>query len=578
MAGNYWNKFTTKRVSRRKMLQTTGVAGAAAGAVLLVGCGSDDKGDKTPGGKTPVTDGSPEVTATEALGTPTPGGRYAAGSTADFDTFDPYIAIAASVAYFPRLYNVLANFSALDTSFRFDDLSTGYEQPDDLNYVFAIRPGVKVGPNELGVPERDLVASDVVTSYERIKSLPASNAYAFIGKFLDKQVASADDQSYTMTLTGKYAYFRNRIGSAINTVVAKEALTDAVIGQLKQKAAGAGPYVLKSYTEGQGASFDRNPNYYRKDEKNNNATIPYVEGIDVKIITDRSALRTAFQDGQLSSYTAQNVDEAKELNGGGKYNEVRDPVNTFIAFTMNPLNKPWDDDRIRKAALHAIDRQQIIDRVYSGEAKVNGLLHWPMGDLALPESERDEFQKYDPAESKKLIKAATGQDTIKVKIMFPAESAIEEHNLILPIFLQQMAEAGFEVEQDPQAFGTWLDNYTTKSYDACLALNQIYEYAEFNMDFQHSEGPARNNIYANGVGALYPEVDADIDRVKGLTDPEEFKKGMWDLQRLIYEKGPTFLPMVSPYSFTLYQKNVKNLPRGIGSSGLYLNTFWIDQA
>ncbi len=34
------------------------------------------------------------------------------------------------------------------------------------------------------------------------------------------------------------------------------------------------------------------------------------------------------------------------------------------------------------------------------------------------------------------------------------------------------------------------------------------------MDFQHSEGPARNNIYAIGVGKLYPEIDAEIDRVK----------------------------------------------------------------
>ena len=106
----------------------------------------------------------------------------------------------------------------------------------------------------------------------------------------------------------------------------------------------------------------------------------------------------------------------------------------------------------------------------------------------------------------------------------------------------------------------------------------MYEYPEFNMDFQHSEGPARNNIYAVGVGKLYPEIDADIDRVKSLTDPEEFKKGMWDLQRLIYEKGPSFLPFVSPYSFTLYQKYVKGIPEGLGSSGLYVNTFWLDKS
>jgi peptide/nickel transport system substrate-binding protein len=574
MAGSFWDKYTSTRVSRRKVLATTGITGAAAGAALLVGCGGGDDDE-------PTTDETPGGEPTEAGGggTPVPGGRYSVGSTADFDTFDPYIAIAASVGYFPRLYNVLANFSAQDSSFRFDDLSTGYEHPDDFIYNFAIRDGVKVGPNTLGVPERALVASDVVTSYERVKSLPQSNAYGFIGKFLDTQSASADEKTYTMTLNAKYAYFRNRIGSAINTIVAKEALADGTIDKLKQAAAGAGPYILKSYTEGQGAAFDRNPNYYRRDEDNNDAVIPYVEGIDVKIITDRAALRTAFQSDQLSVYGAQNVDEAKQLNpGGNTYNEVKDPVNTFIAFTMNVEKKPWDDDRIRKAVMHAINRQEYIDRVYSGEAQANGLVHWPMGDLALPEDERDELQKYDPAMSKQLINAATGSDTIKIKFMYPAESVIQEHSLHLPIFLEQLRAAGFEVEEDPQAFATWLDNYTNKNYEASLSLNQVYEYPEFNMDFQHSEGPARNNIYAVGVGKLYPEIDAKIDSVKQTTDPEEFKTGMHDLQRLIYEKGPSFLPFVSPYSFTMYQKYVKNIPQGLGSSGLWLNTFYIDKS
>ncbi len=51
---------------------------------------------------------------------------------------------------------------------------------------------------------------------------------------------------------------------------------------------------------------------------------------------------------------------------------------------------------------------------------------------------------------------------------------------------------------------------------------------------------------------------------------------MHDLQRLIYSKGPTFLPIVSPYSFTLYQPRVKNIPEGIGASGLFVNTWYLE--
>ena len=556
------------------MLQTTGRGAAVALCGWSAAGGST--ADKTPGtGKTP---GATSQATKAVAGTPKRGGRYQIGSTADFDTFDPYIGIAASVGYFPRLYNVLVNFSALDGKFRFDDLSTGFEQPDAQTYVFKIRPDVKVGPNPLGVPERALDASDIVTSYERIKSLPQSNAFAFIGKWLESQTASADGGTYTLKTPKPYAFFRDRIGSPINTIVPKEALSDAVIGKLKQQAAGAGAYVLKSYTEGQGASMDRNPNYYRKDEKNNNEAVPYVDGLDVKIITDRSAIRTAFQSGQLDLYTASNVDEANQLKSGGDYSIVKSPVNTFIAFTMNPTKDPWKDDRIRQAAQYALNRQDYIDRVYKGEAKANGLVHWPLGDLAFSDDELKKYQPYDPAKSKALIKAATGQDTLKVKVMWPADSAIEEHNLHLPIWLEQMKAAGFDIDPDPQPFGTWLDNYTNLKYDASLALNQVYEYAEFNIDWQHTEGPARNNIYATGVGKLYPEIDKAIDDVKSKTNHEEFVKAVRDLQIMIYDKGATFIPIVSPYSFTLYQSRVKAIPEGLGISGLYVNTFYLDKA
>jgi hypothetical protein len=37
-----------------------------------------------------------------------------------------------------------------------------------------------------------------------------------------------------------------------------------------------------------------------------------------------------------------------------------------------------------------------------------------------------------------------------------------------------------------------------------------------------------------------------------------------------------FLPICTPYAFTLYQTNVHNIPAGVGSaSALFLNTMWL---
>ena len=63
-----------------------------------------------------------------------------------------------------------------------------------------------------------------------------------------------------------------------------------------------------------------------------------------------------------------------------------------------------------------------------------------------------------------------------------------------------------------------------------------------------------------------------VEWAQGNVTPEDIK----DLQKLIYEKGPTFVPFVSPYSFTLYQSRVRSIPDGIGASGLFVNTWYLD--
>ena len=583
MAGSYWDKVTAQRVSRRRVLQGAGVAGAAAGAVWIVGCGGGSSsnnntatsgGGGTPGATAGAGASQKYHTVNPSTGTPKSGGTYNVASAVDFDTFDPHISIAGGVAYFPRLYNAVLNRSAVDNSFQFDDLAESVEQPDDTTYVFKIRDGVKIAPNQLGVPERNLDGNDVKATFDRIKQLPQANAYAFVGPNIASVDASADGKTVTIKTPKPYGYFFFRIGSAINLIVPKELIAEA--DKMKAASAGAGPYVLNpgQYTEGQNATINRNPNYYLKDDKHNNAQLPYIDAYTIKIIAQQAALRTAFQSQQADQYSATDVNDAQSLQRGQSYVTVQDTTNTFVAFTMNPLNKPWDDDRVRKAANLALDRQVYVDRIYFGQAKVNGLVHWSLGDYALPPDELKKLQPHDPAQAKQLLSAAGVKD---VKVMWPADSVIEQHSSHLPIFLQQMADAGFNIQKDPQAFATWLDNYTNKKYDASLALNQVYETAEFEMDFESKEGPAGSNIYSNGLGAIDPDIEKAILDSKAITDTKQQAAAVQQAQLMMYAKGAMFLPICTPLAFTLYQPYVMDIPAGIGSTGLFLNTLWLNK-
>ncbi len=560
---NYWDKIRRQRISRRRMLVVTGAG--AAGLAIAAACG-DGGGDDVE----PTDDG--QVSA----GTPKAGGRLQIGSAVNIDTLDPHTSIAGGVAFFPRIYNVLMAQSSVDASFRFDDLADKLEQPDDTTWIFSIRPGVTIAPNEMDVPERDMDAVDAFESFERIKGLDQANAAVFVNDWFDTHEASADGTTYTVKTPTPYAWFLQRMGFFVNNIPPRE-LIAGDIDRLRNAGVGGGPFSvpLGGYTEGESLVMNKNPNYYRTDPNNNDAQLPYLDGRDVRIIVDRASLRTAFLSQQTHSYGAENRAEADELLGGyDVYEASSEPVNTFISVTMNVERPPYDNPNIRKAVMHSINRQQYVDLVYGGDAQVNGLVHWPQGAYALDPDELDDLQKFDPELSKQLIQDAGFDVPLDITVMFPGNSTIEEHSTHLPIFLEQMAAAGFNVTQDAQDFGTWLDNYTNKNYDMSFSLNQVYETPEIPLDFQHSAGPAGDKIYSTGLQD--PEIDAAIDAAKTITDIEQLVDAIHDLQRRIYEAGPVFLPIVSPFSRTLYWDFVKNIPTGLGSTGLLLNDIWLD--
>ena len=560
---SYWDGVRDARVTRRAWLRAVGVGATAAGAVAIVGCGkSGPPPEPTSRGATGRA-GQPDIL--NPGGPPRRGGTLATANASNFGTFDPHLGIAVASAYFPRVYNVLVNQSATKPEFLYFDLAQSFETPDDRTYVFNIRPGVKVAPNSLGVPERDLDAEDVKANLERLMTDAATNQYGFAHQNID--AVTAQGNTVTITTKAPYAWLINRIGLFFNCIAPRELLAGD-LSRLSDKTAGAGPYSLVSVTEGERATFVRNPNYYRKDESSG-AQLPYVNGLDVRVVFDRATQRTAFQSGQIHVYMVGTGEEARSL---GNVPIARDPAFAYISMTMNPMRKPFDDPRVRRAVSRAINRSEYVKIVYGGDAQANGLVHWPLGSYALAADELEKtYQPFDLADAKALVSAVGG---IKFKMMFPASTSIEEHGQHLAIFVEQMRAAGIEIEQDGQDFGNWIDNYHGLKYESSLALNQIYETPELPLGFHTTGGPFGDRSYVQGIGDA--DIDAAVAKANRTLPLDERRAAVHDAQKLIYNKDPMFLPLVGPYAYMAYAKSVKNIPVGVGTTNYLLNTYWMD--
>lgn len=559
---SYWQRYAAARITRRRLLQASASGAAAAGAIALAGCGDSSGGVP----ESTRSAGAQGFDILNPAGPPRRGGTFFTANPASFGTFDPHLGVAVASAYFPRMYNVLLNQSATKPEFMFMDLAESYEIPDDTTFVFKIRPGVRIAPNDMGVPERDLDGEDFRVTMDRIKTEPASTNYTFAREQLQSVTVAGD--RVTVKTTKPFAWLLNRLGLFFNTIPPRELLAGDT-ARLATSGVGAGSYRLVSVAENETARFERNPSYYRRDPANGDAQLPYLDALEVRAIFDRATLRTAFESGQIHQYMTGTGSEARGLSNAII---ARDPNFAYISFTMNPERPPFNDSRVRRAISRAIDRSQFVDIVYGGDARADGLVQWSLGAYALPDDElQTERQPYDVAEARRLVDAVGG---ITLKMMFPASATILEHSDHLPIFVEQMAAANIKVEQDAQDFVRWIENYRDINYDCSLALNQIYETPELPLAFHTSGGPFGDGTYIQGTG------DADIDAAVAKTSValgfDERVQLVHDAQRVIYDRDPMMLPLVTPYNHLAYRPNVRNIPTGIGTTSYLVSTMWLD--
>ena len=239
---------------------------------------------------------------------------------------------------------------------------------------------------------------------------------------------------------------------------------------------------------------------------------------------------------------------------------------------MNPERAPFQDPRVRRAISRAINRQQFVDLIYGGDAQADGLVHWPLGSYALPADELETtYQPFDLEEAKRLVEEVGG---IRFKMAYPATTTIWEHGQHLPIFVQQMQEAGIEVRGGPAGVRDVGIVVSRLNYDSSLALNQMYETPELPLLFHTTGGPFGDKTYLQGIGDA--EIDEAVRTANTTLDQDARVQAVHDAQKLIYSKDPAFLPLVSPYQYTAYSQKLHNIPSGLGTTLYSLTDYWLE--
>lgn len=549
----YWQRVSRRRWPRRAFLKGSGALAAGVAGASLVGCGGD--GDGGP---------NPQATGPAAVETPRPGHRLQIPVEANFISIDPHLTVGTGIVVVAWVYSYLFHYSGTRPEIMLWDTAEEMEQPDDLTYRFSLRKGVKTPPAGPLLPELEVTSEDVVATLQRIVDLPGSTQGAFMRKRVDTFTAP-DPLTVVIKTKEPFAWALDAMGSSTGGCIIPKRLIEAGT-DLRTQGAGAGPFFLEQFRDGEIASVTRNVNFWA-------APLPWIDGIDVRIIMDRAARRTAFLSQQVDLYNPANSRESEEMQRLDDRIVINpEPSLYTVSLGMRADREPFKDERVRRAIARGLNRQEYIDKLAFGDGKPNGPVSWSLDFWALDQDEVQRLQPYDPEEARSLLQAAGYGGGLRLPTVHPQAESTTDHVTIL---LEQMKDIGVQLDLQPLPLTAWyFDRYQKGDFIFTVALNLPYESPSTPLNFFHSDG-------VQGDGNWHGFSDADIDAALNAMDRELDLEARAELvkeaQRVVISKDPPMLNVLSGYEYVGRWDYVKGTKPEMRSLALFNRDFWLDK-
>jgi peptide/nickel transport system substrate-binding protein len=524
----------TKRVLWFLALLTLVLAAASCG-------GDGDEGTRTGTG---TTDGDEVVK----------GGILRIGTTGEIDSINPFVAFnSESYQAFVIMYPLLVQYSP-EFEWEGDWAESWETSADGLTWTFNLRPGEWSD----GTP---LTAEDAVWTGETVLKY-AKGPTSILAPFLAHVESLAAPDPQTLVIT-----YAQPVGNVLPQLqqffILPKHIWEPKVGnngkglkafnpQAELPVVGAGPFVITKF-DGKGTTiFEKNPAYYGPEAN--------ADAVGYQHFENEDALLTAFQAGELDfvEEVPPNAVGTLEDNDDLVVSKVDSTqINNFI-FNSNPKkpeNRELLDPQVREAFEYAIDREEIAEVVWGGNAK-------PVASIVAPitgEWMNSEIEPlpYDPDEGNRILDELgfeRGSDGIRV-----ADGQKMEYEIITPTGVQGVQRT-FEIVQ--KGFDELGVKVTPKALDDTTAFEAIgapdWKYLDFDMsmwswvgyldpDFVLSVLTCDQYGGWSDTGYCNPAYD-ELYKEQGITVEQEARKDIvWEMQDMLQADRPYIQLVVVDY-------------------------------
>jgi peptide/nickel transport system substrate-binding protein len=404
-----------------------------------------------------------------------------------------------------------------------------------MKITYRLRPGVTWHD---GHP---FTSADVKFTWEAVKD-PKFTAESKDGT---EEIASIDTPD-DLTVICHYNSVAPDFASTLFTfgILPKHALEgkDLNTDPYNDKPLGTGPFMVKEFKRGQYVLTERNPNYWRKDDKGQR--LPYIDRLVFKIIPDSNTLITQIKSSELGLVVQIPYNQAKQIEHLAGIEMIKSPLLSWQHLDFNLKGpKSLQDLAVRKAIAHALNRETLVRAQGGFPQPVKSVVVPVFQELYDPDTPG---YAYDPALANKMLDEAgyaKGSDGIRAKdgekllYRIVIQAGRSDDELAEQVIIAQLKAIGIGANPDNKTGVAYRQARYKGDYDLLYgrwitSADPVYSV------FYGTKGPN------NGQGYSNPKLDEVLAKLEHTLDPAERKTYASEMQRIIAEDVPT-IPMTT---------------------------------
>ncbi len=372
---------------------------------------------------------------------------------------------------------------------------------DGLVYTFKLRPGIQFADG------LELTATSYAEQLNRLLTIgpecPNGVASALATPYV-ASIEAPDDETIVITLSTPVGFFNQILASAAYIPAHPDIFSaDECVLFPDAPVYGVGPWFISQVTYGEQVVLEPNP-YYTGEFP------PQVDQVIIRFFADPQTMSLAVQNGEIDiawRFLGPELISGLETVADLTVSTVNaGPIRYLI---VNHTFPPMDDPNVYKAVAAAIDRDELSDVVYSGQA-IPIYSQVPPGFLGASEAFDTMYASPDLDLANEFLSASgyTADNPLQLELWYPPEHYGSETAAWMELIQQQLEATGaIDVTLQAQEWSTYVTALTGgESYPAGV-LGWFFDYPDTSnyLDPFVYNGGLGTNVALQAEGSQYGE-------------------------------------------------------------------------